>query len=198
MSAAVARLLTSLALVAAIIMSILVTGCVPVIVAAGVGGATLVATDRRSVGTQADDEAIELKIANEIAARYGETVHVNATSYNGIVLLTGEVPDQGVYASIGNVATTTGGVRSVHNDLAIGPLTPLSARSNDAFITSKVKARFVEANKFAANHVKVVTERGVVYLMGIVRRDEADAASQLASTTQGVVRVIAVFEYVKN
>jgi osmotically-inducible protein OsmY len=173
----------------------LLTGCVPVIVAAGVGGATLVATDRRSVGAQADDETIALKIANEVRARYGESVHVNATSFNGIVLLTGEVPDQGAYASIGNIAAATDRVRSVHNDLAIGPLTPLSARTNDTFITSKVKARFVEANKFAATHVKVVTERGVVYLMGIVRRDEADAAAQLASTTSGVVRVVKVFEY---
>jgi osmotically-inducible protein OsmY len=154
-----------------------------------------VATDRRSVGAQADDEAIELKIANEIAARYGDTVHVSATSYNGIVLLTGEVPDQGVYASIGNIAASTDRVRSVHNDIAIGPATPLSTRSNDTFITSKVKARFVEASKFAPNHVKVVTERGVVYLMGIVRRQEADDAAQLASTTSGVVRVIKVFEY---
>jgi len=190
----VTKILLGFAL-AAVFAPVGLTGCVPVIVAAGVGGATLVATDRRSVGTQADDEAIELKIANEIAARYGESVHVNATSYNGIVLLTGEVPDQGVYASIGNIATSTDRVRSVHNDLAIGPLTPLSARSNDTFITSKVKARFVEANKFAANHVKVVTERGVVYLMGIVRSNEADAAAQIASTTQGVVRVIKVFEY---
>ena len=174
---------------------LLLSGCVPVIVAAGVGGATLVATDRRSVGAQADDEAIELKISNEIGARYGESVHANATSFNGIVLLTGEVPDQGAYASIGNIAASTARVRSVHNDLAIGPLTPMSARTNDTFITSKVKARFVEANKFAANHVKVVTERGVVYLMGIVRRDEADSAAQLASTTSGVVRVIKVVEY---
>jgi len=187
-------ILLSFALVS-VVGAVGLTGCVPVIVAAGVGGATLVATDRRSVGAQADDEAIELKIANEVAARYGETVHVNATSYNGIVLLTGEVPDQGAYASIGNIAASTDRVRSVHNDLAIGPLTPLSTRSNDTFITSKVKARFVEANKFAANHVKVVTERGVVYLMGIVRRDEADSAAQIASTTQGVVRVIKVFEY---
>jgi osmotically-inducible protein OsmY len=182
--------------VAVITVPWLLTGCVPVIVAAGVGGATLVATDRRSVGAQADDETIELKIANEVRARYGESVHVNATSFNGIVLLTGEVPDQGAYASIGNIAASTDRVRSVHNDLAIGPLTPLSARTNDTFITSKVKARFVEANKFAATHVKVVTERSVVYLMGIVRRDEADAAAQLASTTSGVVRVVKVFEYI--
>ena len=194
MRSASPKIFLSFALVAGV-GAVGLSGCVPVIVAAGVGGATLVATDRRSVGAQADDEAIELKIANEIAARYGETVHVNATSYSGIVLLTGEVPDQAAYASIGNIAASTDRVRSVHNDLAIGPLTPLSARSNDTFITSKVKARFVEANKFAANHVKVVTERGVVYLMGSVRRDEADAAAQIASTTQGVVRVIRVFEY---
>jgi osmotically-inducible protein OsmY len=192
---AIRNLSACVVLVGAGVLPFLLSGCLPVVVAAGVGGATLVATDRRSVGTQADDDAIELKIANEIAARYGETVHVSATSYDGIVLLTGEVPDQGVYASIGNIAATTDRVRSVHNDLAIGPLTPLSARTNDTFITSKVKARFVEANKFAANHVKVVTERGVVYLMGIVRPAEADAAAQLASTTTGVVRVIKLFEY---
>jgi osmotically-inducible protein OsmY len=189
------RFLVPVVAVVAAATPLLLTGCLPMVVAAGVGGATLVATDRRSVGAQADDEAIELKIANEVSARYGETVHVNATSYNGIVLLTGEVPDQGAYASIGNIAASTDRVRSVHNDLAIGPLTPLSARTNDSFITSKVKARFVEANKFAANHVKVVTERGVVYLMGIVSRQEADAAAQLASTTAGAVRVIKVFQY---
>ncbi|HEY4137179.1 MAG TPA: BON domain-containing protein [Casimicrobiaceae bacterium] len=189
------RFLIPIVAVVAATTPLLLTGCLPIVLAAGVGGATLVATDRRSVGTQADDEAIELKLANEVNARYGETVHVNATSYNGIVLLTGEVPDQGAYASIGNIAASTDHVNSVHNDLAIGPLTPLSARTNDTFITSKVKARFVEANKFAANHVKVVTERGVVYLMGIVSRQEADAAAQLASTTAGAMRVIKVFQY---
>ena len=97
---------------------------------------------------------------------------------DGVALLTGEVPDQATYASIGNIAASTEGVRSIHNDLAIGPLTPLSTRTNDTFITSKVKARFVEANKFAASHVKVVTERGVVYLMGIVRRQEGNDAAQ--------------------
>ena len=172
------------------------SGCVPVMVGAAVGGATLVATDRRSVATQANDEETELKIANQVAALYGERVHVNAISYNGIVLLTGEVPDQSVYASIGNIAATAVHVRSVHNELAIGPLTTLDQRTNDTFITSKVKARFVEAGRFAPNHVKVVTERGIVYLMGLVRRDEGNAAAQIASTTTGVVRVITLFEYI--
>ncbi|HEY4139046.1 MAG TPA: BON domain-containing protein [Casimicrobiaceae bacterium] len=189
------RFLIPIVAIVAATSPLFLTGCLPMVVAAGVGGAALVATDRRSVGAQADDEGIELKIGNEVGARYSDTVHVNATSYNGIVLLTGEVPDQGAYASIGNIAASIDHVRSVHNDLAIGPLTPLSARTNDTFITSKVKARFVEANKFAANHVKVVTERGVVYLMGIVSRPEADVAAQLASTTAGAVRVIKVFEY---
>ena len=192
--------LTSILAIAAVVATTgaataLLTGCVPAIVAAGVGGATLVATDRRSVGAQADDEAIELKIATNINNRYGERVHAISTSYNGIVLLSGEVPDQETLASIGNIARNTERVRAVHNELAIGPNTTLSQRSNDTFITSKVKTRFVEANKFSATHVKVVTERGTVYLMGIVSRAEGDTAGQIASATSGVVRVVKLFEY---
>ena len=195
MKPAVSVALAAVALAATATTTTLLTGCVPVVVAAGVGGAALVATDRRSVGAQADDEAIELKIATNINNRYGERVHAISTSYNGVVLLSGEVLDQETLASIGNIAKNTERVRAVHNELAIGPNTTLEQRSNDTFITSKVKARFVEANKFSATHVKVVTERGIVYLMGIVRRDEADSAGQIAATTSGVVRVVKLFEY---
>ncbi len=87
-------------------------------------------------------------------------------------------------------------VRAVQNELVTGPVTDLGSRSNDTLITSKVKARFVEANRFQINHVKVVTERGVVYLMGVVRRSEGDAAADIASTTSGVQRVVKVFEYI--
>ena len=87
-------------------------------------------------------------------------------------------------------------MRAIQNELTIGPVTDLGSRSNDTLITSKVKARFVEANRFQINHVKVVTERGVVYLMGVVRRGEGDAASDIASTTSGVQRVVKVFEYI--
>ena len=169
------------------------TGCVPALIVAGAAGTTLVASDRRSVGAQADDESIELKIANSVNSR--DQVHVNATSYNGIVLLSGEVPNQETLSSIEGTARSTDRVRAVHNELAVGPPTPMSARTNDTYITSKVKSRFVEANKFSATHVKVVTERGTVYLMGIVRHDEGDAAGQIASTTSGVVRVVKLFEY---
>jgi osmotically-inducible protein OsmY len=176
--------------------STLLTGCIPLIVAGAVGGTALVATDRRSVGAQADDEAIELKIANNIGTGYGDRVHVSVTSYNGIVLLTGEVPAQDLVATIGEIARTTAKVRRVHNEITIGPVSDVSSRTNDSYITSKVKARFVESNKFSATHVKVVTERQVVYLLGLVRRDEGDLAAQIASTTSGVLRVVKLFEYI--
>ena len=176
--------------------SIVLSGCVPLVIAGAAGGAALVAADRRSVGAQTDDEAIELKMANNIGAGYGDRVHVNVTSYNGIVLLTGEVPTPELKRSIEEIAKSTAKVRSVTDELSVGPVSSIGSRTNDSYITSKVKARFVEANKFAPNHVKVVTERQVVYLMGLVRRAEADAAAQIAATTSGVVRVVKLFEYI--
>jgi osmotically-inducible protein OsmY len=176
--------------------SILLSGCVPLVIAGAAGGAALVVADRRSVGAQTDDEAIELKMANNIGAGYGDRVHVNVTSYNGIVLLTGEVPTPELKRSIEDIAKSTAKVRTVHDELAVGPVSSIGSRTNDSYITSKVKARFVEANKLAPNHVKVVTERQVVYLMGLVRHAEADAAAQIAATTSGVVRVVKLFEYI--
>ncbi|HSV18694.1 MAG TPA: BON domain-containing protein [Casimicrobiaceae bacterium] len=170
------------------------SGCVPLVVGAAVGGTALVATDRRSVGAQADDESIELKIGNVRNSRWGDQVHVNVTSYNGIVLLSGEVPDAKIKADMEEIARTTNPVKRVYDEVEVRPVTTLSERTNDTYITSKVKARFVEQTAFSATHVKVVTERGVVYLMGLVRKDEGDAAARIASTTSGVVRVVKLFE----
>lgn len=183
-----------LAAVAAVAILATLTGCAAVVVA-GAGGAALVATDRRTTGTQVDDEGIELKVSEQANKLYGDRIHLNVTSYNGVVLLTGEVPDQGAWASVGNIAKNTQKVRVVHNELVVGAPTSLQARSNDTYITSKVKARMVEANKFPPNAVKVVTERSVVYLMGIVSKPEGDAAGEVAATTEGVARVVKVFEY---
>jgi osmotically-inducible protein OsmY len=170
-------------------------GCLPVLVAGAAGGAVMVATDRRSAGAQLDDESIELKVLTQTTNEFGERIHVNVTSYNGIVLLTGEVPDQGAWASVGNIAKNTEKVRGVHNEIVVAPLSDFSSRSNDTYITSKVKTRMIEANKFPPNAVKVVTERGVVYLMGIVSREEGDAAAEITATTAGVVRVVKFFQY---
>jgi osmotically-inducible protein OsmY len=171
-------------------------GCAPLVVGAAVGGGVMVATDRRTTGTQVDDEVIEDKLSYSIRERFKGDFHVNVTSYNGVVLLTGEVPAQAARADIEEMARTTPKVRAVQNELAVGPVTDMNSRTNDTLITSKVKTRFVEANKFQINHVKVVTERATVYLLGIVRRDEGDAAAQIASTTAGVARVVKVFEYI--
>ena len=180
---------------ALIAIALALQGCVPVLVAGAAGGAALVATDRRTAGAQVDDEGIELKVVTQASNLYGDRAHVNATSYNGLVLLTGEVPDQAAWSSLGNFAKAQAKVKGVQNELVVAPPTNLSQRSNDTYITSKVKARMVEANKFPPNAVKVVTERGVVYLMGIVNRGEGEAAGDTAATTAGVVKVVKVFEY---
>jgi osmotically-inducible protein OsmY len=191
-----ARFLARIAAALLAASCVLTTGCAPLVVGAAIGGTALVATDRRSVGAQADDEAIELKIADLRNNRFGDRVHVNVTSYNGIVLLTGEVPDDATRQQMLEIARTTNRVRRVQDEMVVAAPSPMSERTNDTFITSKVKARFVEANRFAPNHVKVVTERGVVYLMGIVNRAEGDEAARIAASTSGVLRVVKVLEYV--
>jgi osmotically-inducible protein OsmY len=171
------------------------SGCVPAVIATGVGATALVATDRRTTGAQVDDESIELKISTAALSKYGESIHVNVTSYNGTVILTGEVPGTEERNDIVKVARGTEKVRVVEDYIVIGPNADLSSRTNDTFITSKVKARFVESDKFSPTHVKVVTENGTVYLMGIVTRAEGDAAARIAATTSGVAKVVKVFEY---
>jgi osmotically-inducible protein OsmY len=177
-------------------VTLLESGCVPLLVGGAVVGGAAVATDRRSAGAQLDDEVIEDKSGLEIAERFKDGFHVNITSFNAIVLLTGEVPSTSARADVEQLVRGIPKVRAVQNELVVGPVTDLGSRSNDTLITSKVKARFVEANKFQINFVKVVTENGVVYLMGIVRREEGDAAAEIARTTSGVQRVVKVFEYI--
>ena len=169
-------------------------GCAPAVIAVGVGAGAMVAADPRSAGAQVDDEAIELSLqANEAVQK--QNVHLNVTSYNGLVLLTGEVPSAAVRDEVERIAKAANRVRGVQNELFVGPISDYSARTNDGYITSLVKTRFLDEPKFAPNRVKVVTERGVVYLMGLVTRDEAAAAAQVAATTSGVTRVVKVFEY---
>jgi len=174
----------------------LLNGCIPLVI----GGAVVtaqVATDRRTTGAQLDDEFIEDKAIAQISDRLKSDIHVNVTSYNGIALLTGEAPTEASKNEVAQVVRSMPKVRIVQNELVVGPTSSFSARTNDTVTTSKVKSRFVEAyNKFQINHVKVVTERKVVYLMGIVKRDEGDAAAEIARTTSGVERVVKVFEYI--
>lgn len=171
-------------------------GCVEM-AAVGVGAALFSAEDRRTTGAQVEDEGIELRATNRIVERFSDKVHINVTSYNKNVLLTGEVPDARAKAEIEKMTQAVPNVRGVTNDLQVAGVAALGARSNDSFITSKVVARFLDARKFNPIHVKVVTEATVVYLLGMVTEKEAADAVEIARTTGGVRKVVKVFEYCK-
>jgi osmotically-inducible protein OsmY len=166
--------------------------------AVGAGAGALSYSDRRTTEIQVTDEGIELRAGNRISEKHGSNAHVNVTSYNRTVLLTGEVPDTAAKAGIEKIVSEVPNVRAISNELQIAGASSLTARSNDTYITSKVKARFIDANTFAANHVKVVTEAGVVYLMGMVTQKEANAAVEVARTTGGVQKVVRVFEVISD
>ena len=172
-------------------------GCFPV-VAAGAGTAALSAIDRRTTGAQVEDEGIELRAANRIGESFGDKVHVNITSFNRSVLLTGEAPDANARAGLEKLVLGVPNVRGVTNEIAVAGISSLTARSNDSYLTSKIKARFVDAGKFNAVHVKVVTENGIAYLLGLVTRKEADDAVEIARTTGGVRKVVKVFEFCRE
>ena len=169
------------------------SGCIAV-AAGGVAAGVMVAEDRRTVGTMTEDQGIELKAASRIEEKVKDA-HINVTSYNRAVLLTGEVPSEAAKSDAERIARAVENVRSVFNELQVSGNSSLQARTNDSVITSKVKARFVDAGKFSPLHVKVVTENGVVYLLGLVKRQEAADATEVARTTGGVRKVVRVFEY---
>jgi len=183
----------NLRLLALLIIIPLLHGCAAA-VRGGAGTAVMVAEDRRTVGTVAEDQGIELKAASRIGERFRDP-HVNITSYNRMVLLTGEAPDAATRSEIEKIARAIENVRGVYNEIAVSGNTALSARANDSYLTSKVKARFVDQQKFNAFHVKVVTEANVVYLLGLVKRKEADDATEIARTTGGVQKVVKLFDY---
>jgi osmotically-inducible protein OsmY len=174
----------------------LVHGCAPLVVGGAAAGGAMMANDRRTVGTITEDQGIELKVSSRIGERYRDASHVNVTSYNRTVLLTGEVPDAAAKAGVEQITRSVENVRGVHNETIVAGVTSFTARSNDALITSKVKGRFLDSNRFNPLHVKVVTENGVVYLMGIVRKQEAADATEIARTTSGVQKVVRLFEYI--
>lgn len=178
---------------AAALSSTLLSGCVPLVLGGAVVGG-MMAMDRRSSGAQVEDEAIELRAASRVRELLGERGHVNVTSYNRQVLVTGEVPAERDREIVEQAVGRIDNVRSVVNELAIGGNSSLSQRSNDTLITGKVKASLVDARDVAATAFKVVTERGVVYLMGRVTQREADRATALTRGVSGVAKVVRVLE----
>lgn len=170
-------------------------GCFP-IVATGAGTGVLIAEDRRTSGTFVEDQGIELKAANQLDQKFKDQVHINVTSYNRSVLLTGEAPTEALKQEAESLVRNVPNVRQTMNEVAVAAPTSFTSRSNDTLLTSKVKARFFDAAKFQINYVKVVTENGVVYLLGLVKHKEADDAVEIARTTSGVLKVVKLFEYI--
>lgn len=180
-------------LLASVVGATLLSGCAPLVV----GGAVvtgMVAVDRRTAGIQVEDQGIELKVADAVRKELGDRVNLNVTSYNRRVLLTGEARSEADRSRATLLAQSQENVREVINDLAIGAPSSLSQRTKDSVTTGQVKAAFVDAKDLQASAVKVVTERGIVYLMGRVTTREAQRATDIARSVRGVVKVVRVFE----
>ena len=186
----------SLAAMALLTALPLLQGCVPVVLAGGAAAGVMSAHDRRSTGVQTDDETTEWKAAQQVPEKFKAFAHLNFTSYNRRVLITGEVPNEEAKAIIAEQTGKLEGVKEVFNEVNIAGASSLGNRSNDSYITSKLKARLVDSNQLSANHIKVVSENGVAYLMGIVNDREAKVAVAIARTTDGVRKVVNVMEVV--
>ena len=182
---------------AVLVLATCMTACAPFLVA-GVAGSALVATDRRTSGTQLEDETIELRASAKVRDTFGEKVHVNVTSYNRQVLLTGEVPSEQERQAVSAIVEKVENVKSVANELSAMPNASLGSRSNDLVVTGKIKATFIDSRDLFANAFKVVTERNTVYLMGRVTQREADSATALIRNVGGVNKVVRMFEIISE
>jgi osmotically-inducible protein OsmY len=187
-------LLATLALASA--TSALTTACAPLLIGAAVGSGALLYTDRRTSGAQLEDQAIEFKAGPRLKEALGERAHLNVTSYNRLVLITGEVASEADREAAEKAMAGVENVRSTVNESAVMGFSSLTARSNDALLTSKVKAAFIDNGNIQANAIKVVTERSTVYLMGRVTEKEAEKAAEIARTVSGVQKVVKVFELI--
>lgn len=187
-------------LLAALAASALTTlsACAPLLIGGAMMGGTLMYTDRRTSGTQIEDQAIELKSGSRIGEVAGSRAHVNVTSYNRLVLLTGEAETEADKAAIEQAVQRVENVRSVVNEVAVMGASSLTGRSNDTILSGKVKASLLDAKDLMANAFKVVTERGTVYLMGRVTEREAARAADVARSVSGVQKVIRVFELISE
>jgi len=184
-----------MALLAALAISGALGGCATMVVGAAAQGAML-AVDRRSTGAQVDDQTIELRAVTAVSSLLGDKGNVSVTSYNRVALITGEVPTEADRGAVEAAVAKIENVRAVVNELAVMPNASFTQQSNDSLITGKVKAAFFDAKDLQFASMKVVTERGVVYLMGRVTEAEATQAGNAARAVGGVQKVVKVFEII--
>lgn len=182
-----------------LMLGVSLSGCVAVLVGGAMVGTAVMTSDRRTVGAQTEDTTIELKSVNRISTMFGNEVHVNVNSYNRTVLLTGEVSDEATKERIGDVIKGIENVHSVVNEIQVSAfLSSLGARSSDTLLTTKVRSKLLGTPDIYSSSFKVVTENGVVYLMGRVSQREANVATEAAREVSGVQKVVKVFEYIDN
>ncbi len=187
-----------LATAAAALLTGALTACVPLVLGGAAAGGSLVATDRRTSGAQLEDEGIELRASSRLRTALGERAHVNLTSYNRQVLLTGEVPNAQDKQLVEQIVSRVENVSSVVNELAVMGNSSLTDRSSDALVTGRVKAMMIDAPDLFANSFKVVTERGTTYLMGRVTQREADRGTAVVRSTPGVQKVVRILDIISE
>ena len=171
------------------------SGCAPLVIGAVAAGTAIVATDRRSTGTQLDDTTIQVRVANELKdALRGNDIHINVNSFERRVLLTGEVNSEEVKARAGLVASSSKEVRIVNNELVVAKPSTFSERTEDNTLGARVRGAFVNTREIAFNSIDIVTDRRTIYLMGAVTQKEADVAAHVASRVPGVKQVVKLFD----
>jgi len=182
--------------IAVLAATVLQSGCAPLVVGAAAVGTVMVASDRRPADVQLADQRIELQAGQRVGSLVKDDGHVNITSYNKQALVTGETRTEALKQEVERTVAGIAEVRGVVNEIQVAPLASLSSRTNDTRLTGVVKGKFLDDAKFSPLYVKVVTESGVVYLLGIVTHKEADDATNIARHVSGVKRVVRVFDYI--
>lgn len=176
----------------------LLSACAPLIVGAAAASGTMIVTDRRTTGSQLEDQGIEMKAMNRAREVVGDRGRVNVTSYNRMALITGEVPTDADKANVEQAIGRVENLRAVVNELGVMPPASFTTRSNDLVLAGKVKASFIDAKDIQANAYKVVADRGTIYLMGRVTERESNRAAEIARSVSGVLKVVKVFEVVSE
>lgn len=184
-------------LMCAVLAAASLSGCAPLLLGTAVGGA-MMATDRRTSGTQVEDKAIELKTSNRLGDAFGNRAHINVNAYNRMVLLTGEVPADADRLTAEQIASRVENAGPVVNQLVVAANSSLGSRSNDVLLAGKVRATLVDARDIINSAFDIVVERGEVYLMGIVSEREANRAAELTASIEGVKKVVKVFQIISE
>jgi len=181
----------------ALVIALQLSAC-GVLAVGGVAAGAAVMADRRTPGVQAIDKGIELEANNALSKKFGDNAHINVASFNQKVLLTGEVRDSDIKGQAGDYVKAMKNVRSMYNELAIGPNSSYGSRANDSYLESKIKAQMIFTEKLPSNSMDIVAEGSSVYLLGILTQSEADLAKKVASNTNGVKDVYVYFDIISD